>query len=61
MHSPRERYLCRFTITGKSRYMVENSYEAQVANWEFFQVEFQKKYIDELHLEYRKQEFLMLK
>ncbi|KAA3470367.1 DNA/RNA polymerases superfamily protein [Gossypium australe] len=34
---------------------------AEVADWEFFQVEFQKKYVGELYLEDRKQEFLMLK
>ncbi|XP_017635501.1 uncharacterized protein LOC108477464 [Gossypium arboreum] len=40
--------------------VIQNILEEQV-NWEFFQQEFQKKYLGETYMEDQKQEFLMLK
>ncbi|XP_016751555.1 uncharacterized protein [Gossypium hirsutum] len=63
--TPQESLVCVVSLLQEEAYIwwesvIQNVPEEQV-NWEFFQREFQKKYLRETYIEDQKQEFLMLK
>ncbi|KAA3489075.1 gag-pol polyprotein [Gossypium australe] len=63
--TPRESLICSVSLLKEETYVWWESVTRHVpeeqVNWDFFQREFQKKYIGELYIEDKKQDFLMLK